>query len=108
VTGQLVAAFVIDTTGRAELRSVSFVERASDPGFQTAVCDFLRQARFVPSRAAGVPRRALVFMTFQFSLKSLESAEPPTPLPEMGRYQSLMRETPRRELFATLERYPHC
>jgi TonB family protein len=105
VTGRLVAAFVIDTTGRAELPSVSFVERASDPGFHTAVCDFLRQARFVPSHAAGAPRRALVFVPFQFWL---ESAGPPLPLPAMGRYKTLMRETPRRELFAALEAHPHC
>jgi hypothetical protein len=100
-----VAAFVIDATGRAELRSVSFVQRAWDPGFHTAVCDFLRQARFVPSHAAGAPRRALVFMPFQFWL---ESAGPPPSLPDMGPYERLMRETPPRELFAQLERRPGC
>lgn len=104
VTGELVVAFVIDATGRAELRSVSFVEPASDPGFHAAVCDHLRQARFVPSHAAGVPRRALVFVPFQFWLGL---AGPPPPVP-MERYKRLVRETPPRELFAALERYPHC
>jgi hypothetical protein len=105
VMGELVAAFVIDARGHVEPPSISFVKRGPDPLFRKAVCDFLVQARFVPLQRDGEPRRALVIMPFGFWI-GREGASPP--ISEMAQYRRLMRETPPQQLFAELERQPHC
>ena len=103
VTGQLVAAFVIDSTGRVEFPSITFVESAH--AFHKSVCDFLRDSRFVPRRHDGVPQRTLVFMPFRFWLST---APPLGPAPNVKVYQTRARELPREELVAELEKRPHC
>jgi hypothetical protein len=49
VTGQLMAAFVIDSTGRVEFPSITFVEPPHSD-FHKSICEFLRDGRFVPPR----------------------------------------------------------
>ena len=106
VTGQLVAAFVIDTAGRAEPRSISFVGPFAHREFQESVCKFLREeARFVPGRSGDRPRRTLVFMAFAFTLGF---AGPTGPAPDVKGYQKRARALPRDELVADLESRPHC
>jgi TonB family protein len=104
VTGQLIAALVIDSTGRVEFPSISFVESAH-PDFQKSVCDFLRDARFIPPRSGGVRQRTLVFMPFRFSLSI---APPLGPQPNVKVYQTRARQLPGEELVAELEKRPHC
>ena len=105
-TGRLVVAFVVDTTGRAEPRSISFVEPSTHRELQQSVCDFLRNdARFVSRRSDGRPRRTLVVMPFGFTLGFIP---PPSPAPDVKRYQERAREMPRDALVAELESRPHC
>jgi hypothetical protein len=66
------------------------------------VCEFLREARFVPARNGGAPQRTLVFMPFLFSLST---APPLGPAPDVKRHQTRARELPREELVADLERF---
>jgi TonB family protein len=105
VTGQLVAAFVIDGSGRVEAPSISFVEPAPHPDFHKSVCEFLREARFIPARSGGGPQRTLVFMPFRFLLST---APPLGPQSDVKQYQTRARELPREELVAELEKRPHC
>jgi TonB family protein len=104
VTGQLIVAFVIDSTGRVEFPSISFVESAH-PEFHKSVCDFVREARFIPPRRDGVPQRILVFMPFRFTLST---APPLGPQTNVAVYQRRASERPREELVAELEGRPHC
>ena len=65
-------AFVLDTTGRAELPSVSFIGKATDP-FARAVCNSFRTARYAPvAYRAGVPVRALGILETVFAIEGGE------------------------------------
>ncbi len=105
-TGRLLVAFVVDTTGRAEPRSISFVEPSTHRELQESVCDFLRnEAHFVPRRSDGRPRRTLVFMPFGFTLGFVP---PASPAPDVKGYQERARDMARDALVAELESRPHC
>ena len=73
-------AFVLDTTGRAEYPTISFIGSAQPPFFAEA-CRWLRMVRFERVRRDGVARRALVVGDLSFSLhRSLEDAEHEAPI----------------------------
>jgi hypothetical protein len=67
ITGALVVAFVIDTTGRVELETASFV-RTSRPEFAKAVCDLLPKLRFEPFLVADQKWRVLLVEMFAFNI----------------------------------------
>jgi TonB family protein len=109
IQGQLVAAFVIDTAGRVEAQSISFVEPGSHREFQQSVCKFLREeARFIPGRSDGRPRRTLVFMPFTFTLSIFGPPVDTPPGVNVKAYQERARELPRDRLVAELESRPQC
>lgn len=58
-------AFIVDTTGRVEQRSISFIGEAPEE-FRGLRCAELLDARFRPVRRAGVARRALMIHGFDF------------------------------------------
>lgn len=67
VEGQVIAQFVVDTTGRVEVRT--FEVKSSDHAeFTAAVADALPALRFSPARVGGHPVKQLVRMPFMFSL----------------------------------------
>jgi hypothetical protein len=61
------AVFVVDTLGRVEWQSTSFLGTAP-PLFREAVCTLLREQRFTPISRDGKLRRGLVVTDFTFSL----------------------------------------
>jgi TonB family protein len=65
INGAVVVQFVVDTTGRADMRSVKKVNRADDQ-FYRAVLDALPLARFTPAILMGHKVRQLVQQTFEF------------------------------------------
>jgi hypothetical protein len=67
VSGDVWAAFVVDTDGTVDLASVH-VLYADDPGFTKAVRDYLAGARYQPSRVGGRPLRSWVRQAFMFRL----------------------------------------
>jgi hypothetical protein len=93
----LVAAFVVDTSGMVEYRTVSFLQSASS-AFVRSVCDALGRARFTPARVDGRARRALVLASFGFEVTP---TLPPAPPPAV-------RRVPIDDLVARLEGAPHC
>jgi hypothetical protein len=66
ITGAMVVAFVIDTTGRVELETASFV-RTSRPEFVKAVCDLLPKLRFQPFLVGDQKWRVLLVESFAFN-----------------------------------------
>jgi hypothetical protein len=66
ITGAMVVAFVIDTTGRVELETASFV-RTSRPEFVKAVCELLPQLRFQPFLVGDQKWRVLLVESFAFN-----------------------------------------
>lgn len=67
ITGDVVAQFVVDTTGRVERVSVD-IQRATHAEFARAVQERLAALRFVPARAGGRAVRQLVEQHFHFEV----------------------------------------
>ena len=103
-----VVAFVVDTLGRVELPSASFLND-TPAEFERAVCDVLPQLRFIPLEVGGTKERVLFVEPFTFqTLKG----------PDTGEWQvANVLAQKRQETFATqpitksipyLESRPHC
>ena len=98
-------AFVVDTTGLVEERSISFVGEAPEV-FRRSRCAQLMTYRFRRVRRAGVARRALMIHPFDF-----KPAGPPS-LPTAG----MLFDSTRAAVFGhgvdaaveQLEARPHC
>lgn len=67
VEGRVLAEFVVDTLGRAELGTLHFTELAS-PLFGDAVREALARYRFMPGEIAGRKVRTRVAVPFEFRL----------------------------------------
>jgi hypothetical protein len=107
-TAAPVVAFVVDTVGRVELSTASFLDDA-EPVFREAVCEMLPQLRFEPLVLAEQKMRVLLVQFYAFN--TLVTPD----LAGQARAQALMNE--RQEAYATqpvenvipeLERRPHC
>jgi protein TonB len=68
IEGSVVARFVIDTTGRAEPQSITFLE-ATHPLFAEAVRQALLRSRYLPATIGNRPVRQLVEQRFGFTLR---------------------------------------
>jgi protein TonB len=69
VAGHVLAEFVVDTLGRAELESLRFPE-LTNPLFGEAVREALRQYRFSPGEVAGRKVRTRVAVPFEFRVRA--------------------------------------
>jgi TonB family protein len=67
VQGEVLVQFVVDTTGRADMRTFK-VLRSSDNGFTQAVRDVLPRMQFNPAELHGVKVRQMVHQPFTFAL----------------------------------------
>jgi protein TonB len=67
VEGRVLAEFVVDTLGRAELATLRFPE-LPDPRFADAVREAISRTRFSPGEVAGRPVRTRVALPFDFRL----------------------------------------
>ena len=67
VEGEVLARFVIDTTGQVDMSTVKIL-RSSDPQFTTAVQWSLATWQFSPAEVDGRPVKQLLEMPFQFRL----------------------------------------
>jgi TonB family protein len=73
VEGQVIAQFVVDTTGRVDVRTFE-VKSSDHDEFTAAVADALPALRFSPARVGGHPVKQLVRMPFMFSLSNRGSS----------------------------------
>jgi TonB family protein len=67
VQGEVLAQFVVDTTGRADMRTFK-VLRSTDFGFTFAVRDVLPRMKFNPAELRGAKVRQMVQQPFTFAL----------------------------------------
>jgi periplasmic protein TonB len=67
IEGQVVAKFVVDTTGRADMKTFEIIKSDHD-AFTAAVRNALPNMRFFPAEVGGRKVKQLVQMPFMFSL----------------------------------------
>jgi protein TonB len=68
IEGEVVVQFVVDTTGRVDLRTVE-VLRSTHDAFTTAVRETVAKLRFAPATGGERKMRALAVMPFHFTLR---------------------------------------
>ena len=91
LAGVALAQFVIDTSGRAQMATLRFLE-LTDVQFGDAVRRVLPQWRFAPARIDGCVKPQLVQLPFAFNLAGPATLPPPgvglfPPLDERDRYR---------------------
>ena len=67
IEGTVLAQFVVDTTGRAEMSTFKVLKSDNDL-FSNAVKNALQRMRFLPAEVGGRKVKQLVQQPFQFSL----------------------------------------
>jgi protein TonB len=68
IEGRVIARFVVDTTGRVIMGSVT-VEASTHPAFSDAVIEALSRSRFTPAELRGRKVQQLVSQPFVFVLR---------------------------------------
>ncbi len=68
IEGHVMAQFVVDTTGRVDLSSITIVE-SENPLFSAAVRSALSRTRYLPAEAHGGRVAQLVQQSFQFTVR---------------------------------------
>jgi len=66
VNGEALVAFVVDTSGHADMETFT-VQKSTAPEITKTVRDYLPSQRFTPATLGGCTVRQLVFMPFVFS-----------------------------------------
>ena len=104
VEAQFFAVAVLDTVGRIEMPSVTFLGAAPDQ-FRGAVCDYYRRVALTPVIRDRQPRRALVVAPWVFALQggALEGKQ----LDESGLRNALKGQGVAAYL-PQLDSLPHC
>ena len=103
-------ALVVDTAGKAEYSTISFIGNAQAPFFVEA-CRWLRNARFERVRRDCVARRSLVVGDLSFTLhRSLDDAEPDLPFRQVDveRSRRSLRVRGVAQSIQELDGHPHC
>jgi len=108
ISGAVVVAYVIDTTGRVELASTSFL-KATHHEFANAVCDYLPNVRYQPFLAGERKLRVLVVQIHEFVAPgSSDSPEIAAALRLQSRTEDEFTRTPLVTIVNELEKLPHC
>lgn len=108
VIGESVVAFVIDTTGRVELETASFLN-TSRPEFEKAVCEFLPTARFQPFVVVDRKWRVLLVESFAFNTLAMrDTASLHAASALSARSQEEFSTEPIAKVVAQLAPLPHC
>ena len=108
IIGESVVAFVIDTTGRVELETASFLN-TSRPEFQKAVCEFLPTARFQPFVVVDRKWRVLLVESFAFNTLAMrDTASLHAASALSARSQEEFSTEPIGKVVAQLAPLPHC
>jgi len=105
IEAEFITVFVLDTTGRVEMPSVSLVGTVPR-AFWQEVCRYLSRMQITPIRRNGQPRRALVVNPFSFALDGGELGRRPRETGEAVR-KSILADGVAQAAIA-FEPLPHC
>jgi hypothetical protein len=111
-SAKLVAAYVVDTTGRVDLASVRFLLDAPRP-FERAICSVLRKKRFEPLRRDGHLHPALVLEPYGFFIggsndSSDDGSKWTRERPDVEAARQVIERTGLPDAHAQLESRPGC
>jgi hypothetical protein len=98
---------VIDTTGRVELESASFLN-AANRDFANAVCDYLPRVRYEPFLAGNSKLRILVVQLHEFIAPGPDSPEISEASQLQSRTEDEFMRTPVAAIVDELKKLPHC
>jgi hypothetical protein len=104
VGAQAVTAFVVDTTGRIEPGSLTFLGEVPAPAFRRALCDWSRSVRFGTPRVDGKTTRVLLLRPWDFSV----GASPSRPLPSIDGFLSMLQHMTSADAASWLGQMPRC
>jgi len=109
ISGTVVEALVIDTTGHVELSTVSFLQPDRSE-FTHSVCASLQKVRFAPISIQGTKRRALIIQVHAFVGPGAGSDEAGLPAAAAlrDRAEDEFLRQPIETTIAKLEPLPHC
>jgi hypothetical protein len=108
ISGAVAVAYVIDTTGRVELGSASFLN-ATHHEFANAVCDYLPKVRYQPFLVGERKLRILVVQLHEFIAPGgSHSPEISDALRLQSRTEDEFMKTPVIRIVNELEKLPHC
>jgi TonB family protein len=102
VSGSVVVAFVVDTTGHVVPGTVAVV-RADRRDFGLAVCEALPRATYRPAERGGRPRRAVTVQTFTFTVGGDD-----LPPPHAEPFANAIATMPPAEVVQLLAASPAC
>jgi Gram-negative bacterial TonB protein C-terminal len=108
ITGAVVVAFVIDTTGHVEFETASFLN-TSRPEFAKAVCDLLPKLRFQPFLVGDQKWRVLLVEMFAFDTWAMsDTAGRRTASTLVAHSQEDFATKPIVKAVEQLVSFPHC
>jgi periplasmic protein TonB len=67
ITGRVIVQLIIDTSGRAEPKSIVIIA-TPDPGFDESAREYVRGARFRPGKIGGKAVRTRVILPIDFAI----------------------------------------
>ena len=100
-----VVGYVVDTTGRVELRTMTFFPPTPPAEFQKSICDWAYTVRFTPPLVDGQPRRVFFVQPFTFSRDKNTGSRH---VPDVKFVADELRGSPSGVAIARLEPLPHC
>jgi hypothetical protein len=108
ITAVPVVAYVLDTTGRVEIETVSFLN-SSPAEFVDAVCAFLPKLRFEPFIVGDIKSRVLLVELYGFTTwKHLDRGGLKASQTLVTQSQEEFSTSPMARVVARLEALPHC
>jgi len=108
ITAVPVVAYVIDTTGRVELETVSFLN-SSPAVFVDAVCAFLPKLRFEPFFVGDIKSRVLLVELYGFTTwKHMDSGGLKASQTLVSQSQEEFSTSPMSKVVARLDPLSHC
>jgi len=108
ITAVPVVAYVIDTTGRVELETVSFLN-SSPTEFVAAVCAFLPKLRFEPFVVGDIKSRVLLVELYGFTTwKHMDRGGLNASKMLVAQSQEEFSTSPISRVVARLDPLPHC
>lgn len=107
ITGGVVVAYVIDTTGLIDVQSATFLNDPS-PEFLSATCAFLPKLRFEPFVVGDQKWRLLLVDMYSFNWLVVDTAKVNSASRMQRQKQEEFATEPIEKATASLERLPHC